>query len=1276
VYNKKSLLYTYAAICIISLLLLFGLPQWLGPSWFLERYATQLSERLIQWQEEAQYLLERKEALVRLAEGSTHPDSTQASDFAFFNQLAQLPFNIFVYRKDSLLLWGRLQAALPDSILQQVASWGTPYRLVHLSNGWYLLHKWRLDEAQSLDLYVLMPVRYEFPLQSAYLRNEFPAFPAIPPQVQVRAHPSGQAVVQADGVPVFWLYAEQPFKDRHFYQLLFFLMVASGIAAMLLINGIAVHLVNTYKPFVGALFLMAAIGLLRAAMLMYDWAARFEGVGGMAEVMRTRIFESTLGDLLLNVGLLLWMMVFFHREFEVMRQPVRYKGAAVGLSMFNQAAVVAGIVAIVDVIQNLVLDSDIDFSLQNFLEIRLEGVLAIAAIMLMLFSLFLFSHRMMLTVLHIGLTKKERLLSMIGAVVIAFGIMSLFEHFHSIMVPVEVLMVLCVIYMTLFDFFLDDESPGLSWLLGWLIAMSAFTAGLLYFFNSQKDLRRQLNYAKQLSTFSDPLLEKHIVSLDEDLKAKLKLFERDSPAIEEVSNYIEAWISKYFLANKYLLNNYTYEFFSYHLRDTLPISAAASAMGRGVFLRLQYALDAVRLEHRHESVDERDLYFWSDGNSHFAYLWVEAWPGYGAAEQSDGLLTVVEIQRRKDKPSMVYSELLLQHPYKNMDLLNQYSWAVYQHGKLVDSGGERDFSTWLMLPPPPAGGHRLVEPGDGLCYVIYQSEEDITVVIGRKEESIKVFVSLFSYLFTLWVVITIILAMLNSTFHFLPPAIALELPSLPPLRNRIQYSVIGLFLASFFMIGFTTFSYFKESTNAYHENRLERKMTAAKTHAEHEIAILNRLEGEIDLHALTVPLSRVHRLDVNLYDTRGRLISSSEEDIYQRGIVPPLINGHAWYALAMQGYKLAILDETIGKLKYKVAYVALRDPQERIVAYMGLPYYAHLREKNSEVASFMGALLNVYVLILIIASAMAVLVANSITKPLTDLGEGLRRLRLDGRNEPLRWSSRDELGELISEYNRMLFKLDEAKKELAQREREGAWREMAKQVAHEIKNPLTPMKLSIQYLLRAYEMNQDQIGPMFKRVAQTIIEQIEELTRIASEFSNFAKLPQPQPELFELNELVSSVYQLFSNEREDVQLSLALADEPLYVYVDKAHLMRVLNNLVKNAIQAIPPDRIGQVHISVRRSEFDPSRVAIRVRDNGRGIPEELQSKVFVPNFTTKSSGSGLGLAICRNLVQAMGGHISFNSIPERSTEFVVELPLAERPVPSQVDDSHAGKEP
>lgn len=305
---------------------------------------------------------------------------------------------------------------------------------------------------------------------------------------------------------------------------------------------------------------------------------------------------------------------------------------------------------------------------------------------------------------------------------------------------------------------------------------------------------------------------------------------------------------------------------------------------------------------------------------------------------------------------------------------------------------------------------------------------------------------------------------------------------------------------------------------------------------------------------------------------------------------------------------------------------------------------------------YLAALLNLYVFLMLAALAVAVVAGNSITRPLAAIGEKLHGLRL-GKNEPLEWSGQDELGELVEAYNKMILKVEQNAELLRRSEREGAWREMAKQVAHEIKNPLTPMKLSIQYLQRAHQSNPAEAAPLIKTVSETLIEQIDTLTRIAEEFSNFAQMPLPRKEVFDIAEVLQPVFKLFQMEQQgqNVQLTLDLPDRAVPIEADRSQMTRVVNNLLKNAIQAIPESREGVVKISLSEQN---GKALLSVQDNGTGIPEEIREKVFSPNFSTKTSGMGLGLAMCKNIVDAAGGRLWFETETGQGTVFFVEMPV------------------
>jgi nitrogen fixation/metabolism regulation signal transduction histidine kinase len=295
-----------------------------------------------------------------------------------------------------------------------------------------------------------------------------------------------------------------------------------------------------------------------------------------------------------------------------------------------------------------------------------------------------------------------------------------------------------------------------------------------------------------------------------------------------------------------------------------------------------------------------------------------------------------------------------------------------------------------------------------------------------------------------------------------------------------------------------------------------------------------------------------------------------------------------------------------------------------------------------------------YIFFLFIAAAASIWVARSITSPISQIRVGLGQLML-GNNQRLSYPARDELGDLVEAYNQALSDLEDSVERLKQTEREMAWREMARQVAHEIKNPLTPMRLSVQHLQRAQKQNPNEAPQLVERMSQTLLEQIDALTRIADAFSNYAQMPTPNPRPFDLRDLLQSVYTLYQQQEQGrTQLNLHLPEKPVPIYADRDQLARVVSNLILNALQAIPQERPGKVTIACTADKT----ALLMVEDNGRGIPAAIQDKVFLPNFTTKSSGMGLGLAMCKTIVENAGGKLGFSTVEQEGTRFWVELPM------------------
>ena len=325
-----------------------------------------------------------------------------------------------------------------------------------------------------------------------------------------------------------------------------------------------------------------------------------------------------------------------------------------------------------------------------------------------------------------------------------------------------------------------------------------------------------------------------------------------------------------------------------------------------------------------------------------------------------------------------------------------------------------------------------------------------------------------------------------------------------------------------------------------------------------------------------------------------------------------------------------------------------------IYAYLSIPYFTSEQELNQEISNFIVTIINLNAFIFLIAGLIALFITNRITRSFSLISDKMKEVNLARINEEIVWNRDDEIGELVKEYNKMVNKLEQSAAALAKTEREGAWREMARQVAHEIKNPLTPMKLSIQYLQKSINSNQPNVKELSSNVATTLVEQIDHLAKIAADFSQFANIGITNVEKFDLHDVLGSLKELFQM-NEQVEFAWYPVHQQVWIEADKTQMNRLFTNLFTNAIEACTEN----CRLEVREELFNGS-IRISIKDNGEGIPPDMQSRIFTPNFTTKSSGTGLGLAMVKGIIEQTKGKIWFETEQGNGSTFHVELPLVE----------------
>ncbi|MEJ2112180.1 MAG: ATP-binding protein [Flavobacteriaceae bacterium] len=449
---------------------------------------------------------------------------------------------------------------------------------------------------------------------------------------------------------------------------------------------------------------------------------------------------------------------------------------------------------------------------------------------------------------------------------------------------------------------------------------------------------------------------------------------------------------------------------------------------------------------------------------------------------------------------------------------------------------------------------------------------------------------------------------------------------------------------------------YSEEAKDYHEQRLERK---EKNITAHINFIIRGRENTYETKTENIPLifkdkiyeiADIHSLQINMYDLEGSLLISSKAALVQDTI-----------AKCLSAEVLNVLSESVDRRYvekrkendkiFQSSYTYITDQKFKPLAILNLPYLEDDDFLSKELNEFLERLGYVYLLVLITGIIIAFLLSKYITKSLKQISDKIKATRLEKQNEKIEITeASEEISILVDSYNSMIDELEDSAIKLARSEREQAWREMAKQVAHEIKNPLTPMRLSVQNFERKFDPEDPDINKRVKEYTNTLIQQIDTMSSIASAFSNFAKMPAQQNETLNVVNIVKLALDIFSENYIEFQST----EKEIIAKFDRTQLIRVETNLVKNAIQAMPIKKEPKIVVLVASDE---NNVTITVADNGVGVSEDNRNKVFEPKFTTKTSGMGLGLAMVKNIVETYNGTIMFTSQKDIGTTFKVTFP-------------------
>lgn len=1172
-------------------------------------------------------------------------------DQSVLDQLIHKSYFLYLYHRsesglNNLLFWNNHQLE-PDAVILTLPNQSG---FIHQSNGYYIWRKIQLGEITAL---MMLPLQWDFSITNEYLKNKFATGQDLEKYFRLGETDSGFRIVSKEGQFLCSIEQISSLTTPHNNPVAAALRIISLLLVFLFLHIVATRLVQ-FRFRYGVLFLGTSVLLLRVLSYYFPIPLPLR----QYELFNPSVYSSnfllrSLGDLMINAVLFLWI-VLFSRHYVLEKKvsiPVRSSGIKWLLVLSSIIILLTCTFVSGYVIRSLVADSQISFDVVNFFTLNGFSIAGFLVLGCLAIGYFFFTHIIIYLVQPLLPKQIMSLVLMITIVGLAWLTYRMISH--DVLFELYLLIWL-LIYLLLLNskylFFLATEIIS-SRLIFWLFFYSVSIAAIILNQNKNKETERVKQYAETLARKADPSSERMLNSFLIDFRNDVlaPLFSQLSD--EKRNNQIKDSLLNQNFAG--YLNRYDTRIYTFDATEQPLFNKDATNFNTlNTILNTQGKPTAVP-----------DLFYYDVSYDRFTYI-----SRKGINDSSGNLLGYVFIlaSPRKYKTDALYPELFLKGYNNSIENSPIYSFAVYNKLQLVTSHNEYSFP-WRLKPGQVPEVDYSQHSVNGYEEIWYKAAADKVVIIARKDNSFIERITLFSYLFCSFLFVTAIFWLLNAIVRSRLRWDELKLYWMMSIRNQVHGTIILISLLSFLVVGVATVLFF---IDRYHNNNKERLSQTIHVMQSEIRSSLNELSAFDDvikiydlgykekLEQVISKIAELHTVDINLYDLEGNLRVTSLPLPYNKGIVSNKMEPRAFYQLSQHKRIQYFDEEQIGSLNYLSDYVPIIDESGQAYAYLNIPYFTSQTKLRQEISNFLVAIININAFIFLIAGIVAVFIANRITQSFSFISNKMKEVNLGKRNEAIEWTNKDEIYDLVMEYNKMVAKLDDSAAAMAKSEREDAWREMARQVAHEIKNPLTPMKLSLQYLQKAIENNAENVQELSRSVAKTLVEQIDHLSHIAGDFSQFANIGNSRNEWFDLNELLNLLAQLHTAS-DRVDLIWEKLPHPVKLYADRTQINRLFTNLVQNALQAVPEERRGRIELQLLPFE---NRILVVVKDNGTGIPEEMQAKIFVPNFTTKTSGTGLGLAMCKGIVEQCKGKIWFETTINEGTHFFVEFPAEASP--------------
>ncbi len=1140
-------------------------------------------------------------------------------------------YPFFVYDKIRLKYWSDNDFVPPP----QLATDTSDLRLLRIGRDAYLIRKDRIDA----DHYIvsLITLMKEYAISNDYLNTEWneAVFPS-PDFTVLETSATLGVPVCIKGTCIFRIsFLQDQFPVNDNFRTVAILFFVLSIAAFILTISSILPAIRERSVEAGFLYLLVVLLLLRWAMTGFQFPSRLIRSNFFdPQVFASSAINASLGDMFLNVLAISVLCLYIFRNFFRSRTlTTRYAGIRSWI-----VSILCGLLILFAwlypyiVIQTLYNNSSIILDISQSLQFDGLRVVALLSVLLSGVSAFLFAHPF-IRILAWQSKKNQAILSFVIVVALFAGINELTGQTYQSSLVCGTVNFFIVWYLQLFRKLKVLSYGTFAYLFVSIFFLSANGAWAIQHFTNKEKIDGQFRFASTFlidrDIFAEYLLNDASQKIADDAFIQTRImspFLGKEPVRQKIRQF---FLPNYF--NKYDIRIFIFNSFGAPADNQTPVSFEEMT---GSFTQ-----DPYRTEYE-------GLYFVTNPETDITQKYIMVVP-ITRSSTIHGYI-IVELSLKKIIPENVYPELLVDRTFQQFYHTQDLNYAVFSDEDIVYTSGEYNYErffdrSWLDDP-------RLYSVGITLNDYDHIAQEDQAgrvAVVSSPRAPLVYRVANFSFLFVLGLLIILVLIFIQGVYNYF---IGRRLF----FSARIQLYLNLAFFIPLIIVSVTTLGLTSRSS----QQQLDAEyLNKSRVFGQHITGYLDDYMSDAEENRTTLTnqladLAQLSNLDANVYNTQGQLLATSQPLIFESNLVSRYINSGAFFRV-LRGENLIIEAERVGKLRYYIAYTALKSPQTGdLIGILGIPFFQSVYLLERVQTTILANILNIFAVIFTVLLLLSYFVSDRLTFPLRFITQSLRRTSLTRTNEPLTWTATDEIGMMVKEYNAMLFKLSESKFELEQTQREKAWREIAQQVAHEIKNPLTPMKLTLQQLERAVREGTGSPERTQKAI-ENLLSQVDTLNDIASSFSGFARMPEPVIVRLEVASLLRRVVGLHSPTGD---IALRSSVREVYVSGDEQLLSRTFSNLILNGLQSGKPEQHARVSVFLERVG---KKIRIRFQDNGRGIDPTIADRIFLPHFSTKKSGSGLGLAISRQAIQQMGGTIFFETRIGQGTTFTIELPEA-----------------